>query len=157
MDPLERIVSGGQTGVDRGALDAAIDADVAHGGWCPAGHKAEDGVISERYGLVPISSPDYSARTAANVRDSDGTLILCFGPLSGGTKLTHQLASGRKPVLVIDLQSDTDSGIDDVCRWIAGHDIRRLNVAGPRESTRPGIQDQARQFIGRLLSSARGG
>ena len=80
-----RIVSGGQTGVDRAALDAALELGIAHGGWCPRGRLAEDGPIADRYGLRETASSDYAVRTEQNVVDSDATLILHRGPLTGGT------------------------------------------------------------------------
>jgi hypothetical protein len=76
---LEKIISGGQTGVDRGALDAALEASFPCGGWCPKGRKAEDGPIPARYPLKEMDGPAYRLRTERNVRDSDGTLILFFG------------------------------------------------------------------------------
>jgi hypothetical protein len=90
---LSKIVSGGQTGVDRGALDAAIAAGLDHGGWCPTGRKAEDGTIPEKYQLSETSSSSYAGRTALNVRDSGGTLVLSKGLIRGGTRLTIELAS----------------------------------------------------------------
>ncbi|MEM8679348.1 MAG: putative molybdenum carrier protein, partial [Planctomycetota bacterium] len=89
---LDKVVSGGQTGVDRGALDAAIYLGLPHGGWCPRGRLAEDGVIPARYELQETTAPQYAVRTEKNVIDSDATLILHSGPLSGGTKYTRAMA-----------------------------------------------------------------
>lgn len=137
-----RLVSGGQTGVDRGALEAAIACGVPHGGWCPAGRRAENGRIPERFALVETASDDYAVRTEANVRDSDATLILCRGGPSGGTLLTAQSAErcGR-PLLVLPLDEPVPA--DRVRRWVADHAVRVLNVAGPRESDCPGAETAA--------------
>ncbi len=149
---LDRIVSGGQTGVDRGALDAAISLGIAHGGWCPRGRLSEDGRIAEHYQLQETSSPKYWVRTRQNVLDSSGTLILCRGPLQGGTKLTHRLAQRlAKPCLVVDLSQDTD--VDVVRQWIGQQNIRVLNVAGPRESTAPGIADDTYRFLSAIFGT----
>lgn len=138
----ERIVSGGQTGADRGALDFAITHGYPHGGWAPRGRKAEDGHIPSRYQLTELPDGGYRQRTRRNVEDSDGTLILTVGEIEGGTLTTRTFAErlGR-PHLVIHL----DEGIteDIACRvlaWLKAHAIRTLNVAGPRESRRPGIR-----------------
>jgi hypothetical protein len=160
---LERIVSGGQTGVDRGALDAAIACGVPHGGWCPRGRRAEDGRIPARYALVETASPGYAARTERNVLDSDGTLVLCVGKPRNGTALTCRLARRHgKSLLVVDLAPAEDAepggpGPDEAARWIAARGIRVLNVAGPRESTHPGVQNLAADYVRRLLARARGG
>jgi hypothetical protein len=148
---IERIVSGGQTGVDRAALDVALALGLPCGGWCPRGRRAEDGPIDERYPLRETPSPDYPQRTEWNVRDSDGTLVLTRGRPSGGTALTLALARRLdRPCLVLDLASDPDP--DHVKRWVEAEGIRTLNVAGPRESQHPGIQDDARAFLEMTLS-----
>lgn len=145
-----RIVSGGQTGVDRGALDVAIELGIAHGGWCPRGRLAEDGPLPSRYQLTETASPRYAVRTRQNVLDSAGTLILVRGPLLGGTALTYRLAHRfLKPCLVVDL--DTAPDPECVRRWLTAHRVEVLNVAGPRESTCPGIARQAAQFLRRAL------
>mgnify|MGYP001813684031 FL=1 len=143
---IERIVSGGQTGVDRAALDVALARGLPCGGWCPRGRGAEDGPLDERYPLKETPSSHYPQRTEWNVRDSDGTLVLTHGRPGGGTGLTIALARrlGR-PCLVLDLASDPDPG--EVKRWVESEDIRTLNVAGPRESQHPGIQDDARALL----------
>ena len=147
---IKKIISGGQTGADRGALDAAIAAGVGHGGWCPLGRRAEDGPIPENYVLQVTSSPDYAVRTEQNVIDSDGTLILCRGAPTGGTELTCKLARRyEKPLLVVDLDESTP--LSTVQRWLETHQISILNVAGPRESQCPGITAAAEEFVKRLL------
>ena len=147
---IERIVSGGQAGVDRGALDAALALGLACGGWCPRGRWAEDGPIDPRYPLRETPSGDYPQRTEWNVRDSDGTLVLTRGRPSGGTALTITVARryGR-PLLVLDLARSPDPV--QVHLWTEAHGISILNVAGPRESQQPGIHDEARRLLERAL------
>ncbi len=148
-----RIVSGGQTGVDRAALDVALALGIECGGWCPRGRRAEDGPISPDYPLAETESQHYEDRTERNVLDSDGTLILTRGELGGGTALTHDLALRHgRPVLVVDL--DRDAATAHVRDWIAAHRIATLNVAGPRESGRPGIHLAAKAFLEELLGQA---
>ncbi len=149
---VEKIISGGQTGVDRAALDVAISLGIACGGWCPLGRRAEDGRISERYPLHEMASPAYSDRTVQNVAESDGTLILTVGKIAGGTLLTKKTAQKRhKPYLVLDLEQIPDLAL--ICNWIHGHEIRVLNVAGPRASQAPGAYGLAAGLLLRLLSS----
>jgi hypothetical protein len=135
------IVSGGQTGADRAALDIAIDLGIPHGGWVPKGRAAEDGAIPARYRVTETESSAYDERTKLNVRDSDGTLIIARGPLTGGTAFTYDHARALgKPVLVIDISG---ASIDDAARtiseWIERSKIETLNVAGPRASQDPTI------------------
>ena len=145
------MVSGGQTGVDRAALDVAIALGIPHGGWCPRGRRAEDGTVPARYTLVEHASSDYAARTEANVVDSDATLILARGALGGGTALTRDVARRLgKPCLVVDLAASPDPCA--VREWLAVHDVGVLNVAGPRESQRAGIGDEARAFLRNVLT-----
>lgn len=147
---VQRIVSGGQTGVDRGALDAAIFLGIEHGGWCPRGRLAEDGIIPARYELTETDSAKYPIRTQRNVIDSDGTLILYEGELQGGTALTLRFAKEHnKPCLAIDLASPLD--FEMARRWIVGESLEVLNVAGPRESSSPGIADAALSYLTELL------
>jgi len=151
---LEKIVSGGQTGVDRAALDVALRAKFPCGGWAPKGRKAEDGVIPERYPLDECGQGGGEERTRLNVRDSDATLILVRGrppgDLEDGTRLTLRLADTlSKPTLVVDLNQPWDA--EGVADWLAGSGVRVLNVAGPRESTSPGIHDAAVEFLTPLL------
>jgi hypothetical protein len=134
---LERIVSGGQTGADRAALDFALAHGYRIGGWLPRGRVAEDGPLSERYaGLRETGSADPSERTERNVRDSDATLILSHGPLAGGSLLTLRKAlEAPKPVLHLDLALMTESAAAERLRaWLAQVQPRTLNVAGPRAS-----------------------
>jgi len=149
---VERIVSGGQTGVDRAALDAALDVDLACGGWCPRGRRAEDGVIDDRYPLQETPWWGYPQRTEWNVRDSDATLILTRGAPDGGTALTIALAEryGR-PCLVVDLTEPPP--VEPIRRWLRQHAVGVLNVAGPRESSQPGVRDAAYQLLRDLFEA----
>jgi len=147
---VERIVSGGQTGVDRAALDVAAELGLERGGWCPRGRRAEDGRIDERYPLRETPSRDYAQRTEWNVRDSDATLILARGPLRGGTALTRDLARRLcRPLLVVDLERPP--GSEEVRAWLERQGVRALNVAGPRESGAPGIHAAAAAFLREVL------
>lgn len=136
----ERIVSGGQTGADRAALDFAIRHGYPHGGWAPRGREAEDGCISPRYQLTELEG-GYRQRTRRNVEDSDGTLIVNLGALDGGTLATKEFAEkAGKPFFVVQVDDGlTVQMAADVLAWLQAHDIKTLNVAGPRESKRPGI------------------
>ena len=152
--PVRRVVSGGQTGVDRAALDVAIELGLDHGGWCPAGRRAEDGPIDEIYRLKETDSAEYAVRTERNVVDSDATLIICRGEPTGGTVLTLRLARRHgKPVLVV---SPTGRGAAAAARkWLIDGAVEVLNVAGPRESTSPGFGKLARGFLARVLREKR--
>ena len=143
---LSRVVSGGQTGVDRAALDAARESSIPHGGWCPRGRLAEDGPIPDQYALRETSSSDYAERTERNVVDSDATLILTRGKPTGGTAYTIDMAKKhKKPYWVA--QVDDPAVEEGICRWLRTHSIETLNVAGPRESTCEGIYEAARGVL----------
>jgi len=147
----EKIISGGQTGVDRGALDAAIAMGISQSGWCPKGRLAEDGPIPPVYHLTETDSPEYAVRTEKNVLDSDATLILCRGCPSGGTELTLRLAARHKrPYRVVDL--DDPPPLAQLRRWLSKVRPATLNVAGPRESQAPGIAAQATELLVRLFT-----
>jgi hypothetical protein len=136
-----QIISGGQSGADRAALDAAIRLGIPHGGWLPRGRKAEDGPLPARYRLRETDSDSYRKRTEKNIIVSDGTLILSFGPLTGGSALTESLALRHdRPCLTIDLQEvpQADAAVA-VENWLQRYTIRTLNVAGPRASSEPRI------------------
>lgn len=148
---IEMIVSGGQSGVDRAALDQAAASGIPLGGWCPKGRLSEEGVIPDRYPLTETPSESYEQRTEWNVRDSDGTLILAWGEIGGGTAFTAQLARRlEKPTIIVDLREGRD--VARVRRWIAEHRIRVLNVAGPRASKEPKVYGEACRFLSMLLA-----
>jgi hypothetical protein len=145
------IVSGAQTGVDRAALDVAMGRGMPVGGWCPSGRAAEDGPIDPRYPLRETPSADPTQRTAWNVRDSDGTLLLVTGAPSAGTDLTRDLAHRMgRPVLEASLDAPADP--DAFRRWLAIHKIRTLNIAGPCESGSPGVYAAACAWLRAALS-----
>ncbi|WP_084154983.1 putative molybdenum carrier protein [Polycyclovorans algicola] len=145
----EKIISGGQTGADRAALDFAILHRYVHGGWAPRGRAAEDGAIALKYQLTEVTDGGYRQRTRRNVADSDGTLIVNIGELSDGTYATKVFAQKLgKPCLVLQ----ADDGVHAhnalaVVAWLRRHGIQILNVAGPRESKRPGIYRLTRQLL----------
>jgi predicted Rossmann-fold nucleotide-binding protein len=148
---FEKIISGGQTGVDRAALDAAMELGIPCGGWCPQGRRAEDGRIPDHYPLQEASSPDYPVRTRLNVEDSDGTLVITAGSPKGGTALTLKLARKfHKPFLLVDLTRKTDPSA--VWQWINETHVRILNVAGPREGESAGIFEKASAFLLEVLT-----
>ena len=149
MAPL-KFVSGGQTGADSAALDWAIANGIPHDGWCPQGRRAEDGVIDGRYQLTETPSKDYEQRTEWNVRDSDGTLIISLKPeLSSGSQRTLEIARQLgKPCLHLHPVNMQPSAIRD---FIERHAIRALNVAGPRESSQPGIGKYVKEVLDTAL------
>ncbi|MCF8025325.1 MAG: putative molybdenum carrier protein [Desulfobacteraceae bacterium] len=140
---IKKIVSGAQTGADRAALDFAIEYGIEHGGWVPEGRMAEDGPVPSHYLVRELPGGDYVQRTEKNVEDSDGTLIVSRGELTGGSLLTWQMAEKHaKPCLHVNLGSVIvfDAAID-VYEWLTAHGIEVLNVAGPRASKDQGIYD----------------
>ncbi len=163
-----KIISGGQTGADRGGLDAAIEAGIPHGGWCPKGRKAEDGGIPEKYQLQEMKSADYLKRTEQNIIDSDCTVIFTYGPPTGGSKRTVGFCEKhKKPCLCIDLShSDDHSAFSHLHNFLSnkrggiicpGVEYLQvppapvLNVAGSRESKSPGIQGRVAKIVKMLL------
>jgi hypothetical protein len=150
--PIDTLVSGGQTGVDRAALDAALELGIPCGGWCPKGRWSESGVIAPAYPLRETPSEEVAQRTEWNARDSDGTLVIAKGSPVGGTALTVDMAARyRKPCLIVDVLDSPENIRDSVRTWIGQNRIRALNVAGPRESTTPGIYETARALLRTVL------
>jgi hypothetical protein len=145
---IRKIVSGGQTGADRAALDWAIEHGIPHGGWCPAGRRAEDGVIAARYHLLETPKHDYEQRTRWNVRDSDATLVVSLSPeLAGGSLATRRWAEKmERPCLHI---YPCDGWRERVAAFFEAMPVQILNVAGPRCSGAPGIE----RFVDEVLST----
>ncbi len=147
---IAKLISGGQTGVDRAALDVALAGELLIGGWCPKGRLAEDGIIPMIYPLLETPSPHYAQRTRWNVRDADATLVLIRNVPTGGTALTiHTARRLHKPYRVIDLTTKPDPTA--VASWISQAGMIVLNVAGPRESTCPGIYREAFDWLQEML------
>lgn len=177
---VTKVISGGQTGADRGGLDAALARGVPHGGYAPLGRRAEDGVIPARYELVELPTASYPARTAMNVRTADATLLLVHGKAalarSRGTKLTLDMCLRYgKPWWAADPRREEH--VARVAAWLEEVSAALpppaavleqfgtleepprgfvLNVAGPRESRAPGIQEQSASFVARVLASLSG-
>ena len=150
--PALRVISGGQTGVDRAALDVAMKLGLPCGGTCPKGRRAEDGRVPDRYPLTESDTASYPERTERNVMDADATLVLTSGPPSGGTALTIDLVKRhQRPCYVIDLDRLEDDAL--VRAWLKDHQVRTLNVAGPRESGSHGIHGRASRLLEGLLAT----
>jgi len=149
---LTKIISGGQTGVDRAALDFAIRHGYEHGGWCPRDRRAEDGPIPSAYVLRETDSFDYVERTGQNVMDSDATLIVAREEeLSGGTAFTKACAEQHgRPLLIVCTRDDVSKSAAALSKFLKRNKVRTLNVAGPRESQAPGIG----RFVTTLLEAA---
>jgi hypothetical protein len=146
------IISGGQTGVDRAALDAARALGLLYGGFVPKGRRAEDGRLPDDYaGMVETPSRDYAVRTRRNVEKADATLVLTRGALDRGTRLTIRTAEALgKPVLVLDL-GETPDAADRILDWLRAMPPGMLNVAGPRESRQLGIQAETAALLAEVL------
>ncbi|WP_254509178.1 putative molybdenum carrier protein [Anatilimnocola floriformis] len=148
---VKMIVSGGQTGVDRAALEVAIELGIPHGGFCPKGRLAEDGPIATHFRLQETASADYWVRTEKNVDYADGTLILYRGKLTRGSSLTRKYAQRlRKTYRCVQLKPGSTAQLRNIRSWLCKQQILILNIAGPRESTSPGIGSETKAFL-RLL------
>ena len=148
-----KIVSGGQTGADRAALDWAIDNDIPHGGWCPAERLAEDGVIDSKYNLRETSKADYLQRTEWNVRDSDATVIFSIkADLMGGSLATQKLADKhlKASLHLTSLQSPAENATQ-LRGFIRKHEIKVLNIAGPRASGEPELRPLVQTVLDELF------
>jgi hypothetical protein len=158
-----QVISGGQTGVDRAALDAAMEQQIPVGGWCPRDRRSEDGSVPVRYPLKETAARSYAVRTEWNVRDSDGTLILVLNEISSGTRLTADAArSHGKPLRIEHLtgsvgpnllsdENSPEEQADSVVEWLQRHKIRVLNVAGPRGSSSKEMYPKALAFMTLVL------
>jgi len=133
---VNKIISGGQTGADRAALDVAIKLKISHGGWIPKGRLTENGRLDDKYHLKETESANYNKRTEQNVIDSHGTLIIFHGKLTGGSEYTRDMVIHHgRPWLHIDLnKTESFQAAKQIKSWLAEHKIEVLNVAGPRAS-----------------------
>lgn len=151
---VTRIISGGQTGSDRAALDFAIRAKIPHGGCVPRGRRTEEGPLPARYRVKEMPTDRYEARTEQNVRVSDGTLVVSHGPLQGGSALTFELAERHgKPVFRADMAKlSVPAAALGIRAWIQEYAIGTLNVAGPRSSEDPRIYSVTLSVLASLFS-----
>ncbi|MEF8794168.1 putative molybdenum carrier protein [Thiohalorhabdus sp.] len=151
--PLQKVISGGQTGVDRAALDAARVSGLAIGGWCPAERRAEDGPIDPAYPLTETPEPGYEQRTMWNIREADATLVLAWGPLEGGTALTVRFLEGEdRRYRLVELDDNPDP--EAVRAWLRDEAARVLNVAGPRATKAPPVYETARAFLEQVFTGS---
>ncbi len=151
-----KIISGGQTGVDRAALDTAISLGFEYGGSIPKGRKAEDGPIDERYDkLTELDSDNYKVRTEKNVLDADATIVFTSGKPTGGTDYTLKcLKKHKKEYLLIDIKDKTDDEIiATIIHWLSLNKPGVLNIAGPRESKCPGIYRRVSSILKEVLNA----
>lgn len=146
---LKKIISGGQTGADQAALDVAIKLGIPHGGWIPKGRITEVGILDNKYKLQEMETINYNKRTEQNVIDSDGTLIISHGRLTGGSDYTREMAIlNHRPWLHIDLnKTGAFQAAQKIKSWITENEIEILNVAGPRASKDPAIYDATVDII----------
>ena len=146
---ISKIISGGQTGADQGALDAAIDAGIPHGGWITKGRITESGPLPDKYQLHEMPTASYPKRTVNNIVDSDGTVIISHGKLSGGSAYTRKMAVKHgRPWIHIDLEeTPVFQAAAVITEWIEKHDIQVLNVAGPRATKDPTIYEHVKKII----------
>ena len=153
---LRKIVSGGQTGADQGALSACVQAGFPYGGWIPKGRRTEKGKVPARYRMRQHWSRHYPPRTEKNVADSDGTVIFTYGKPDGGSRLTIDFAKKHgKPCLAVDATRPHDEIVARVVRWIRRRlpDGAVLNVAGSRRSKAPGIHMAVKRAMRDVLAS----
>lgn len=150
-----KIISGGQTGADRAALDWAIEHGIPHGGWCPKGHKAEDGIIDRRYQMKETPRSGYAQRTEWNVSDAHGTVVFSIAArLTGGSKKTFALAhKHHKPLLHLSREDGPSTPERKLRQFIREHRIKILNVAGPRASEEPEVAAFVKDVLDRTWPS----
>ena len=150
---LGKIISGGQTGVDRGALSAALDYNFPCGGWCPHARLAEDGIIPDKYPVIELLDANYLRRTIKNVEDSEGTVILYFNYLEGGTQETlFYCIKQKKPYKLIDAtQISIQQSANLIVQFVNDYDLQILNVAGPRLSKVPQCYEYSYQTISQAI------
>ena len=146
---IKKIISGGQTGADQAALDAAIELGIMHGGWVPKGRLTESGPLPDKYRVQEMPDENWDARTEQNVIDSDGTLIVSHGELAGGSAYTEQMAATHgRPCAHIDLEKIAAfAAVKAIQYWLDRQDIQVLNVAGARQSKDPKIYDAVKNLL----------
>lgn len=145
-----KIISGGQSGVDRAALDICLENNIPCGGWCPKGRLAEDGQIAEIYPLVETPGENYNERTGLNIENSDGTIIIYKAEMDVGTQFTLEMLEAKKKLyFLVDLSLKIDPLI--VKSWIVANDLSTINIAGPRESNSPGIYKVSKEVLSLIL------
>lgn len=153
---LRKIISGGETGSDRGGLDAAMALGIEHGGWCPKGRRAEDGIIPERYRLEETPERGFAAMMRRNVEAADATIVLTGDKLTPGSRKTIQIAKAAdRPVLHVrmaEAEKDREGACNRIRAWLEDHEVEVLNVAGSRESKSPGLQGLVADFLVRVMS-----
>jgi hypothetical protein len=146
---MKKIISGGQTGADQAALDFAIENNIPHGGWIPKGRMTENGPLPAKYQLQEMTTKSYPKRTERNILDSDGTLIVSHGTISGGTALTRKLAQmHERPYLHLDLNKlSASEAIVQLRDWIQKNNIHIMNVAGSRASKDDQIYNAVKMIL----------
>jgi hypothetical protein len=149
MYKIEKIISGGQTGADRAALDFAISQKISYGGWLPRGRTTEDGPLPLKYNLQEMPTRDYSKRTEQNVFDADGTVIVTNGLLTMGAAMTKEFAiKHQKPWIHLDMKElSLQEAAGRMIAWLKENKIKVLNVAGPRAGKDPTIYDTTLQLL----------
>lgn len=147
---MTRVISGGQTGCDRAGLDAALALGIEIGGWCPRGRRANDGQIPDIYPLIEMNSAAYPPRTRMNVLRADATLLFRWGSLTPGSSQTAWCAiSEDKKLIEVELEDLVELSYEYVRQRMRRVNV--LNVAGPSEESRPGIYNQALDFVTKVL------
>ncbi len=149
---VERIISGGQTGADRGGLEAAIALEIPHGGYCPKGRRSEDGRVPRKYELIETSTPYYPERTRMNVQESDATVLFAWKPSSGSAVTLDAARMMAKPIVIIDPREEA-AAAKQLVRWLKSVKPKTLNVAGHREASSPGIEGQVKRIVGAAIST----